>query len=93
MHLSLNILVHFNKFIVKKHVSLQDIILESLPKNVIPISTHFKEFSISLCHLRNPNTLKTFTINRYQHSLAPTFHFIDLKMQRKTFDHLIINLC
>jgi hypothetical protein len=43
MHPPINILVNFNNFI-EKHVNLQDIILENLPKNVIPIGFISRSF-------------------------------------------------
>lgn len=57
MHIFLKILVNFNEFIAKKHVSLQDIILESLPKNVIPIVPILKNFQYH-CVMYKIQTLK-----------------------------------
>jgi hypothetical protein len=90
MHPPTNAYVDLNEFI-KKHDTLQDITLEGLPKNVIPIVLISKTFQ---CHHQIPqsNTSKTFNINRYQLWLAPIFCLIDFKSQGQTFDHLIINL-
>jgi hypothetical protein len=43
MHPPTNVYVDLNEFI-KKHDTLQDITLEGLPKNVIPIVSIFKTF-------------------------------------------------
>ncbi len=64
MHPLTNVYVDLNQFI-KKYDSLQDITLEGLPKNVIPIVLISKTFQY---HHQIPqsNTSKTFNINRYQ---------------------------
>jgi hypothetical protein len=79
------------KSIHSKNDTLQEITLEGLPKNVIPIVLISKTFQY---HYQIPqsNTSKTFNINRYQLLLALVFCLIDFKSQGQTFDHLIINL-
>jgi len=86
----INVLVNFNDFI-KKNIKLQNIKLESLLKNVIPIIPISMNFQYHH-HILESNTSKTFTINRYQLSIAPTFCLIDFKAQGQTFDNLIIDL-
>jgi hypothetical protein len=82
MHPPTNILINLNNF-VKKHVNLQDIILENLPKFHTNRS-HIKELPIL-----SPNT----KIKRYQLAIAPTFCLIDFKAQGQTINRLIIDLC
>jgi hypothetical protein len=63
MHPPINVLVNFNDFI-EKYIKLQNIQLEALPKNVIPlipISSNFQYHH----HILDSNTSKTFAINRY----------------------------
>jgi hypothetical protein len=90
MHPPINVLVNFNDFI-KKNIKLQNIKLEGLLKNVIPIIPISKNFQYHY-HILKSNTFKTFTINSYQLPLALTFYLIDFKAQRQTFDNLIIDL-
>ncbi len=91
MHSSINVLVNFNEFI-NKHINLQNITLDELPTNVIPIAPISKNFQYNH-YILESNTSKNFTINRYQLPLAPTFCFTKFKVQRQTFDHLIIDIC
>jgi hypothetical protein len=74
MYPPINVLVDFNDF-VKKNIKLK-----SLPKNVIPIIPRSMNFQYHH-HILESNTSKTFTINRYQLSIAPTFCLIDFKAQ------------
>jgi hypothetical protein len=64
MHPPIDILVNLKNFI-KKHVSLQNIIFENLPKNVIPIGPITRNFQYHH-QLLESNIFKTLTINRYQ---------------------------
>ncbi len=85
MHPPINVLLNFNDFI-KKNIKLQNIQLEGLSKNVIqliPISSNFQYHH----HILESNTSKTFTINKYQLPIAPTFCPIDFKAQGQTFDN------
>jgi hypothetical protein len=91
MHSPINVLVNFNEFI-NKHINLQNITLDELPTNVIPIAPILKSFQYNH-YIPKSNTSKNFTINRYQLLLAPTFCFTNFKAQRQTFDHLIIDVC
>jgi hypothetical protein len=90
MHPPTNVYVDLNEFI-KKHDTLQDITLESLPKNVIPIVLISKTFQYHH-QISKSNTTKTFNINRYQLSLALAFCFTNVTSQGQTFDHMIIDL-
>jgi len=76
---------------LKKTIKLQNIKLESLLKNVIPIIPISTNFQYYHCIFES-NTSKTFTINRYQLLIAPTFCLVDFKTQGQTFDNLIIDL-
>ncbi len=67
------------------------IILEGLPKNVIPIVLIFITFQHHHQILES-NASKTFNINRYQLPLAHAFCLTYFKSQGQTFDHLIIDL-
>ncbi len=90
MHPPINVLVNFNNFI-EKNIKLQNIKLEGLLKNVIPIIPISRNFQYHH-HILESNTSKTFTINRYQLSIAPTFCLTNFKTQGQTFDNLIIDL-
>jgi len=48
--------------------------------------------NITITYLES-NTSKTFTINRYQLPIAPTFCLTNFKAQGQIFDNLIIDLC
>jgi hypothetical protein len=90
MHPTINILVNFNDFI-EKNIKLQNIKLESLLKNVIPIKPISRNFQYHH-HILELNTTKTFIINKYQLPITSSFCFIDFKTQGQTFDNLIIDL-
>jgi ATP-dependent exoDNAse (exonuclease V) alpha subunit len=90
MHPPINVLVNFNNFI-EKNIKLQNIKLEGLLKNVIPIIPISRNLQYHH-HILESNTSKTFTINRYQLSIAPTFSLTNFKTQGQTFDNLIIDL-
>jgi hypothetical protein len=91
MHSLINVLVNFNEFI-NKHINLQNITLDKLLTNVIPIAPISKNFQYNH-YILEPNTSNNFTINRYKLPLAPTFCFTNFKVQKQTFDHLIIDIC
>ncbi len=80
MHSLVNVLVNFNEFI-NKHINLQNITLDELPTNVIPIAPIEKSFQYNH-YILESNTSKNFTINRYQLPLALTFCFTNFKVQR-----------
>jgi hypothetical protein len=63
MHPPINVLINFNDF-VEKNIRLQNIKLEGLPKNVIPIISILRNFQYHH-HILESNTSKTFIINRY----------------------------
>ncbi len=90
MHSPINVLVNFNEFI-NKHINLQNITLDELFTNVIPIAL-YKRISNIIKYIPESNTSNNFTINRYQLPLAPSFCFTNFKVQRQTFDHLIIDV-
>ncbi len=90
MHPPTNVYVYLNEFI-KKNDALQDITLEGLSKNVIPIIPISIPFQYHHQILES-NTSNTFCINRYQLPLALAFCLTYFKSQGQTFDHLIINL-
>jgi hypothetical protein len=90
MHSPINVLVNFNDFI-EKNIKLQNIKLKGLFKNVVPIIPISMNFQYHH-HILKSNTSKTFTINRHQLPLAPTFCFTDFETQGQTIDNLIINL-
>jgi hypothetical protein len=90
MHPPINVLVNFHDFI-EKNIKLQNIKLESLLKNVIPIIPISKNFQYHH-HILESNTSKTFTINRYQLLIALAFYLTYFKGQGQTFDNLIIDL-
>jgi hypothetical protein len=62
MHSPVNVLVNLNDFI-EKNIKLQNIKLEGLLKNVIPIIPILRNFQYHH-HILELNTSKTFTINR-----------------------------
>jgi hypothetical protein len=89
MHPPINLLVNFNDFI-EKNIKLQNIKLESLPKNVIsiiPISRNFQYHH----HILESTTSKTFTINKYQLPIAVAFCLTNFKAQGQTFHNLFID--
>ncbi len=90
MHPPVNVLANFNDFI-EKNIKLQNIKLEGLPKNVIPIIPISRNFQYHH-HILELNTSKTFTINRYQLPIALAFQLTNFKAQGQTFDNLIIDL-
>jgi hypothetical protein len=61
MHPPINVFVNFNDFI-EKNIKLQNIKLEGLPKNVIPIIAISRNFQYHH-HILELNTFKTFKIN------------------------------
>jgi ATP-dependent exoDNAse (exonuclease V) alpha subunit len=91
MHLPINVLIDFNE-IIQNHETLQDITLEGLPKNVIPITPITRNFQYHH-FVQESNTFKTFNISQYQLPLAPTFCLTNFKAQGQTFECLIIDLC
>jgi hypothetical protein len=90
MHPPINVLININDFI-EKNIKLQNIKLRGLPKNVIPIIPISRNFQYHH-HILESNTSKTFTINRYQLPIAPTFCLAYFKTQGQAFDNLIIDL-
>jgi hypothetical protein len=84
MHSPIDVLVNFNDFIAK-NIKLQNIQLEGLPKNVIPIIFISRNFQYHH-HILESNTLKTYIINRYQLPLALVFCLTNFKAQGQTFN-------
>jgi hypothetical protein len=89
MHPPIN--VHINFHFKQKHITLQDINVKGLPKNVItiaPITEKFKYHHF----IQESNISKKFNIIFYKLSLRiPTSYLIDFKSQGQTFQHLVIN--
>ncbi len=84
MHSPINVLINFNDFI-EKNIKLQNIILEGLPKNVIPIIFISRNFQYHR-HILESNTSKTYISNRYRLPLALAFCLTNFKAQRQTFN-------
>jgi hypothetical protein len=59
MHPTINVLVNFNDFIIKKNLKLQNLKLEGLPKNVIPIIPISRNFQYHH-HILESNTSNVY---------------------------------
>jgi hypothetical protein len=89
MHHAINVLVNFND-LIEKNIKLQNIKLEGLPINVISIIPMSRNFQYHH-HILESNTCKTFTINKYQLSIALAFCLTNFKAQGQTFHNLLID--
>jgi hypothetical protein len=68
----LHILVNFNSFINNYKSSLNDIIIEGLPKNIVPIIPISRSFDY-IHEIKGPQYSKKFSIKRTQFYLALLF--------------------
>jgi hypothetical protein len=86
----LHVLVDFNSFINDHKSSLNDIMIENLPKNIVPIVPISRSFDY-IHEIEGPQYSKKFSIKKRQIPLSPAFCLIDYKGQGETFNNLIVD--
>jgi hypothetical protein len=86
----LHILVDFNSFINDHKSSLSNIMIEGLPKNIVPIVPISRSFDY-IYEIEGPQYSKKNSIKRRQIPLSPIFCLTDYKEQGETFNNLIVD--
>ena len=83
-------MIDLNPFIDDHKTSLNDIMIEGLPKNIVPIVPVSRSFDY-IHEIEGPQYSKNFSIKRRQNPLSLAFCIIYYKRQDETFSNLIVD--